>query len=169
MKVRDLMTTDVKSCNSDTNLAAAASRMWEGDCGALPVVDDDGKFIGMITDRDICMAVATRPQLASDILVGEVTSGAIYVCHPTDEVQFALKTMQKERVRRLPVVNDKGILQGILSTNDIILYTEEGGDKGIHGDVLSTQKAICEHRSPKSAHQQGAPQKVTYAYKETAI
>ena len=61
MKVRDLMTTDVKSCSSDTNLAAAASRMWEGDCGALPVVDDDGKFIGMIADRDICMAVATRP------------------------------------------------------------------------------------------------------------
>jgi CBS domain-containing protein len=162
MKVRDLMTTDVKSCCSDTNLAAAASRMWEGDCGALPVVDDDGKFIGMITDRDICMAVATRPRLASDILVGEVTSGAIYVCHPTDEVQFALKTMRKEKVRRLPVVNDKGILQGILSTNDIILYTEEGGDKGIHEDVLSTQKAICEHRYPKSAHQQGAPQKVAY-------
>jgi CBS domain-containing protein len=163
MKVRDLMTTDVKYCNSDTNLAAAVSRMWEGDCGALPVVDDDGKFIGMITDRDICMAVATRPRLASDILVGEVTSGAIYVCHPTDEVQFALKTMQKEKVRRLPVVNDKGILQGILSTNDIILHTEEGGDKGIHEDVLSTQKAICEHRNPKSAHQQGAPQKVAYA------
>ena len=162
MKVRDLMTADVKSCSSDTNLAAAASRMWEGDCGALPVVDDDGKFIGMITDRDICMAVATRPRLASDILVGEVTSGAIYVCHPTDEVQFALKTMRKEKVRRLPVVNDKGILQGILSTNDIILYTEEGGDKGIHEDVLSTQKAICEHRYPKSAHQQGSPQKATY-------
>ena len=169
MKVRDLMTTDVKSCNSDTNLAAAASRMWDGDCGALPVVDNNGKFIGMITDRDICMAVATRHRLASDILVGEVTSGAIYVCHPTDEVQSALKTMQKERVRRLPVVNDKGILQGILSTNDIILYTEEGGDKGIHGDFLSTQKAICEHRSPKSTHQQGAPQKVMYTYKETAI
>jgi CBS domain-containing protein len=169
MKVRDLMTTDVKSCNSDTNLAAAASRMWDGDCGALPVVDNNGKFIGMITDRDICMAVATRHRLASDILVGEVTSGAIYVCHPTDEVQSALKTMQKERVRRLPVVNDKGILQGILSTNDIILYTEESGDKGIHGDFLSTQKAICEHRSPKSTHQQGAPQKVMYTYKETAI
>jgi CBS domain protein len=75
MKVRDLMTTDVKSCSSDTNLAAAASRRWEGDCGALPVVDDDGKFIGMITDRNICMAVATRPQLASDILVGEASQG----------------------------------------------------------------------------------------------
>ena len=166
MKVRDLMTTDVKSCSSDTNLAAAASRMWEGDCGALPVVDEDGKFIGMITDRDICMAVATRHRLASDILVGEVTSGAIYVCHPTDEVQFALMTMRKEKVRRLPVVNDKGILQGILSTNDIILHTGEGGDKGIpvlpYGDVLSTQKAICEHRYPKSAHQQGSPQKATY-------
>jgi len=166
MKVRDLMTTDVKSCSSDTNLAAAASRMWEGDCGALPVVDDHGKFIGMITDRDICMAVATRPRLASDILVCEVISGSIYVCHPTDEVQLALKTMGKEKVRRLPVVNDKGILQGILSTNDIILHTEEGRDKGIpvlsYGDVISTQKAICEHRFPKSVQQQGAPQKVAY-------
>jgi CBS-domain-containing membrane protein len=140
--------------------------MWEGDCGALPVVDDDGKFIGMITDRDICMAVATRTRLASDILVGEVISGSIYVCHPTDEVQLALKTMGKEKVRRLPVVNDKGILQGILSTNDIILHTEDGRDKGIpvlsYGDVISTQKAICEHRFPKSAQQQGAPQKVAY-------
>jgi CBS-domain-containing membrane protein len=140
--------------------------MWEGDCGALPVVDDDGKFIGMITDRDICMAVATRPRLASDILVGEVTSGAIYVCHPTDEVQLALMTMRKEKVRRLPVVNDKGMLQGILSTNDIILHTEEDGGKGApvlsYGEVISTQKAICEHRHSKSAHQQGAPQKVTH-------
>jgi CBS domain-containing protein len=112
------------------------------------------------------MAVATRHRLASDILVGDVTSGAIYVCHPTDEVQFALMTMRKEKVRRLPVVNDKGILQGILSTNDIILHTEEGGDKGIpvlsYGDVISTQKAICENRYSKSAHQQGVSQKVTY-------
>lgn len=66
-----------------------------------------------------------------------------------DGVQLALKIMRKEKVRRLPAVNDKGILQGILSMNDIILHTEEGEDKGIpalsYGDVISAQKAICEH------------------------
>src|ERR1041385_5520229 len=105
MKVRELMTAEVKACSPDTSLAAAAGRMWEGDCGALPVVDDAGKFIGMITDRDICMAVATRHRLAGEILVSEVSSGAIYVCQPDDDVQFALKTMRQEQVRRLPVVN----------------------------------------------------------------
>ena len=110
MKVQELMTADVKSCSPDTSLAAAAGRMWEGDCGALPVIDGAGKFIGMITDRDICMAVATKHRLAAEILVSEVSSGAVYVCQSNDEVQFALKTMRKEQVRRLPVVNAEGIL-----------------------------------------------------------
>ena len=60
MRVRDLMTSDVKTCRPETNLAEAVKEMWEGDCGALPVVGDDGRVAGIITDRDICIAVATR-------------------------------------------------------------------------------------------------------------
>jgi len=60
MKGREIMTTDVKSCRSETSLAEAVHLMWEGDCGVLPVIGADRKVAGMITDRDICIALATR-------------------------------------------------------------------------------------------------------------
>lgn len=59
MKVREIMTTDVSSCQPETNLADAAKNMWGRDCGILPIVTGDGRVSGVITDRDICMAVAT--------------------------------------------------------------------------------------------------------------
>ena len=59
MKVEEVMTRDVQSCYPETNLAEAAMQMWRGDFGVLPVVDS-GKVVGMITDRDICMAAATK-------------------------------------------------------------------------------------------------------------
>lgn len=153
MKVRDLMTSDVKACSPNTNLAAAAGLLWEGDFGALPVVDSEEKFVGMITDRDICMAVATQPRLAADILVSEIISGAAFVCHPGDDIQVALNTMQKEQVRRLPIVNDEGKLQGILSTNDLVLHAEKDNGKAVpalsYEDVINTHRAICEHRPSK--------------------
>ena len=62
MKVSDVMTSEVQYCTPETNLAVAALQMFDGDCGTLPVVEKDGKVIGMITDRDICTAVATRRQ-----------------------------------------------------------------------------------------------------------
>ena len=56
MKVRDLMTRDVKSCNASSILRSAAQIMWDNDCGTVPIVDHAGRFIDMLTDRDICMA-----------------------------------------------------------------------------------------------------------------
>ena len=56
MKVQDLMTSDVKTCRPETNLAEAVRDMWEGNCGAVPVVNDEGRVAGIITDRDICIA-----------------------------------------------------------------------------------------------------------------
>ena len=62
MRVKELMTSDVKTCSLDTNLAAAAKIMWDSDCGAVPVTDERGRVVGVITDRDICIAAATRPR-----------------------------------------------------------------------------------------------------------
>ena len=75
ISVRDLMTSDVKSCRPDMNLAKAVKEMWEGDCGALPVVSDDSRVAGILTDRDICIAVATRGRSADRIAVHEVAQG----------------------------------------------------------------------------------------------
>ena len=95
MKVQDVMTSEVKSCRPETSLAAAAVMMLDYDCGALPVVNDENKVIGMITDRDIAIAAATRPRLASEIPVGEVISHKVYSAMLDEDIHAALKTMQK--------------------------------------------------------------------------
>jgi CBS domain-containing protein len=157
MKVQDIMTSNVKSCRPETDLAAAAAMMLEGDFGVLPVVDNSGKAIGMITDRDIAIAVATKGRPASQIAVSEVISGRVYSCHLNDGIKAALKTMRHEKVHRMPVVNDDGMLQGIVSMNDVVLRAEEARGRHVpelsYEDAMSTLKAICEHRPLKAAAQ----------------
>lgn len=145
MKVQELMTSNPQTCGPDTNLAAAAMLMWDGDCGTLPVVADGGRIVGMVTDRDICIAAATKHRDASDISVGEVITGKVFSCVPEADVREALKIMQEEKVRRLPVIDERGSLKGILSMNDVVLKAEETGkDSAIsYADVVDTFKSIC--------------------------
>lgn len=143
MKVKELMTTDVKSCGLDTNLAAAANIMWEGDCGAIPVTDGDGRVVAVITDRDICIAAATRPRSEGEIPVREVISNALYACSPGDDARVALETMRNRKIRRLPVVGDDGRLSGIVSIHDIATRARSSKNSDISPDaVLETFIAI---------------------------
>lgn len=150
MKVQDIMTSDVQCCGPDTNLAAAAKMMWDSDCGALPVLNVQGQVLSMITDRDICMATATKNKPASDIIVWETVSGKAYTCHLSDDVRTALDIMKREKVRRLPVVDEEGMLQGIVAMNDLVLLAGEakGGKSPAlsYEDVVRTMKAISSHR-----------------------
>ena len=144
MRVRDLMTSDVKSCRPQTNLAEAVQEMWEGDCGALPVVSDDGRVAGIITDRDICIALATRSRSADRIAVREVARDHVYTCLTDEDVSAALQKMKLHKVRRLPVVDTDGHVRGMLSLNDIVTHTGAASPT----DVMSTLASICEHRRP---------------------
>lgn len=83
----------------------------------------------MITDRDIAIAAATKGRLATEINVGEVISGNVYACVLDENVNSALKTMRRERVRRLPVIGSDGKLAGTLSINDIVLRAGEAKGK----------------------------------------
>lgn len=151
MKVQEIMTCDVQCCGPDTNLAAAAKMMWDSDCGALPVLNVEGQVRGMITDRDICMAAATKNKPASDITAWETVSGKVYTCHLSDDVHTALDLMKREKVRRLPVVDEEGVLQGIVAMNDFVLRAGEAkGGKApalSYEDVIRTMKAISAHRA----------------------
>jgi CBS domain-containing protein len=144
MKVRQIMTHDVKTCRPETNLAEAVKLMWERDCGVLPVVKSDGKLSGMITDRDICVAIATRGQTADRIAVRDVTAGKACTCGPDDDAVVALETMKSQRVRRLPVVDAEGRLKGILSLNDVVTHAGAASST----EIVSTMAGICEHRRP---------------------
>jgi CBS domain-containing protein len=148
------MTRDVKFYSPDTNLAAATEIMWRTDCGTLPVLDQEGKLVGVITDRDICIALGTRNWSASDVAVRDVAAKSVFSCGPEDDVHEALKVMHDHKIRRVPAVNEEGKLVGILCLNDIALRAERANHKtnaGIsYDDVVNTMKAICEHRAPKA-------------------
>ncbi len=109
MKVKDVMMGTPYYCQPETNLGSATELMWNANCGFLPVEAADGKVIGVITDRDICIALGTRNRLAGDIAVGEVMSGKLYSCAPDDDIHMALQTMKEGKVRRLPVIAKKDL------------------------------------------------------------
>jgi len=146
MQVKDIMVSEVKTCRPDTNLAAAAQIMWGNDCGALPVLDDQGQVLGIITDRDICMAVGSRNRPPSEITVFDVKPNPkeLFTCAPEDDIHEALKTMRKQGVRRLPVVNS-GKLRGILCLNEVTLNAKKRNSLS-YEDVVETLQAVCEHR-----------------------
>ena len=146
MIVKDLAALDVKSCTPDTDLATAAKIMWESDCGAVPVVNSDREVIGMVTDRDICIAAATRAARPSDIRVKDVMSRDVASCGIRDDVHVALNTMKEQRVRRLPVVDEQERLAGIISVNDFAIHAECHPRAHVSGEAfLDTLKAICAH------------------------
>jgi CBS domain-containing protein len=148
MKVQDVMTYNVQSCRPETNLAEAAMEMWRGDFGILPVVTSAGKVVGLISDRDICMAAATKHRDPANIRVKEVISGKVYGCSPDTDVHEALKIMQQKKVRRLPIISaEDGSLRGILSMNDVALRAQAGDRAELSAqDVEETMRAICTHR-----------------------
>lgn len=119
MNVEDVCTRTVKTCAKETSLTEPANLMWEADCGILPVVDEAGKVIGVVTDRDICMALALTGQPGTDVPVRVVLRPILHTCRLTDGVREALRTMRAGKVRRLPVVDGAGVLQGMLSLSDV--------------------------------------------------
>lgn len=123
MKVKEIMTQTAVCCGSETNVGAAVELMWVHNCGVLPVVGPDRKLQGIVTDRDICIAMGTRNRLPGALSAGEVAIKEVFVCHPDDDIHDALQMMAEKQVRRLPVVDREGLPQGILSMDDIVAYT----------------------------------------------
>ena len=147
MKIKDIMTREPAICSRGTNLAAAAKLMLDADCGILPVVEDESKLVGVVTDRDMYIALATRNRLASQVTVGEVARTTVFTCAPDDDVESALQTMRQHRVRRLPVAGFGGAVAGIVSMNDIVLAA--GARKPVRNEaVVETLQAICAHHLP---------------------
>ncbi len=154
MIVKEIMNREVTSCGPDTTLESAAILMWDNDCGTVAVLDDAGSAIGIITDRDICMAVALQHKAASEIEVQEIMSRQLFTCQPENDIMNALKTMSYQKVRRLPVTSDSGQVEGIISIEDLIAHAERGR-RGIqvpelsYDDTMTTLKAVCRTHIPK--------------------
>lgn len=118
-RARDLMTRNVVTCKRFERLSDAAQRMWEHDLGALPVVDDDDKPVGMLTDRDVCMAAYTRGVAIDQLLVEGTMSRTICTRKTTDTLRALMDGMATHQVRRMPIVSEEGKLVGIVTLADI--------------------------------------------------
>jgi CBS domain-containing protein len=144
MKVKEIMTREPKVASPETTLAAAGALMLDADCGILPVVDEAGKLVGVVTDRDMYIALATRDKRASEVTVGDVMQQPVWTCGPDDDVEAALAMMKPHRVRRLPVEGFGGSVLGVVSMNDIVLAT--GSSRPVREtEVVATLQAICSH------------------------
>jgi CBS domain-containing protein len=150
MKVRDIMTAAIYTCQPDTDLSRVAGLMWDHDCGFVPVVDASGAVAGLITDRDICMAGATRGLALQHISASQAMSQSVRACLPDDAVSEALEMMKHFKLRRLPVIDPHGYLHGVISMNDIARATDP--KKGLAAkDVVSTLADIGAHRTLAAA------------------
>jgi CBS domain-containing protein len=132
--VRKLMRSAPVFCAPGDGLDRAAQAMWGADCGALPVVAADGSVVGMITDRDACMAAFTRGLPLSAMTVESAMSRTVHACGPDDSLGHAVRLMAEHQVRRLPVL-EEGRLVGVLSLADLAREVGHSGGNRIPGCV----------------------------------
>lgn len=145
MKVKDLMTAEPGFCLSGDTLVKAAEIMSERDCGFVPVVDNEMAVLGVITDRDICIALTGRNKKPSEIKAGDIITGDAACVRPNDKVQAVLKAMKKKQVRRFPVRDGDKRLVGVISLRDVILAAEK--EKRLRKKVYGVVKELARPRS----------------------
>jgi CBS domain-containing protein len=156
MKVEQLMTKQVSTCAPDDTLNEAARIMWEHDCGVVPIVENarTGRVIGIVTDRDTCMAAYTRGQPLSQIRVGDVMTTGVTSCRADADVREAEQTMRQAQVHRLPVVDEANQLLGVLSLADIAREATRGAGPR-RRDVTAAEigETLAEIRKPREIAQ----------------
>jgi CBS domain-containing protein len=130
VKIKDFMTTNVRTCFTSDTLATAAQLMWDHDCGCVPVLNEQARVVGMITDRDICMAAFFQGAPISGIKVSTVMSRQLFSSFADDDLSAAETIMREKKVRRLPVLNQEGRLVGLVSLSDIARHADDEYARG---------------------------------------
>lgn len=148
MNIDALMTPEPQACTSENTLREAAKKMWDHSYGCLPVVDDDGRVVGMLTDRDICLAAYIQEDTLDALHVGSAMTPDPHTLRGSQSVAEAMEAMRGYHVRRLPVVDEEGVLTGLLSLDDIAREAVAGG-KGIDGDEVARTFAAVSLRAAR--------------------
>lgn len=147
MRAADLMSRSVRSCHVEDRCDVAARHMWDGDCGCVVVTRTDGTVAGIVTDRDLCMASWTTGKSLGEIPVRGVMASPARAVLASDPLDSVLETFGKEQVNRVPVVDPRGVVVGLLSIADVIRMHAE--QKAIPAE--SVLKTIAAIRRPRRA------------------
>lgn len=147
MRVRSIMRWHPQFCSLETNLAMVGKKMEQANCGFLPVVGEGGRVVGVVTDRDVCLALARLDRRPSTVEAREVMSKELCCCLEEGDIRDALRLMRDRLVRRLPVVDHRQQLLGVLSLDDVALaaraFESEGFNGPFYPDVALTLQSIC--------------------------
>ena len=144
MKVKEFMTKNVGFCHPENNLTEAAEIMQRRDCGIVPVIDEDEKVVGMISDRDICLALANENAKFSQVKVEKLMMTKIINCSADDKIEDALRKMRKNQLKRLAVIGKEGKLVGILSVTDVLISVRK--NKKLKKKIYKTLEKIFQPR-----------------------
>jgi CBS domain-containing protein len=133
VSVATIMNSNIATCGPDDTLDHVAQIMWDHDCGIVPVVGASGQLVGVITDRDICMASHLQGRALGAANVGSAMSRQLYTCAPDDPIEQALSLMSSKQIRRLPVVHADGRLAGLVALGDLTGHSQALSAGSIHG------------------------------------
>jgi len=141
MTIREVMTKNPAFCAPSSSAQTAALIMQQKDTGIVPVTEDafSRKLVGVVTDRDLCLAVLVRGRDPSHVWVQECMTREPVTCHLDEEVGAALRRMREHQVRRIPVVDEAGKLKGIVSLVDLVRQWAISPD-----ELFDTLEKICE-------------------------
>ena len=137
MRVKELMTADVKCCAEYNTLNTAAQMMWDNDIGCVPVIDKNGCAVGMLTDRDICMSAYIQGVPLTGAQVTSAMSKELFSCSPEDNIAAAEKMMKANQIHRLLVLDAERHPVGLLSLNDI-------AREGAHEAEMKTARQVSD-------------------------
>jgi CBS domain-containing protein len=136
------MTPAPSTCRLDTPLDDASRLMNEAHCGTLVVLDNRGHPVGILTDRDLAISIGKTTRRASEVFARDAMTSPVHTCGPDESVMTALDRMSDARIRRLPVVDSNGALNGVVSIDDIVLWGVEHGGVA-RKPLMRALRTIC--------------------------
>jgi len=147
MRAGDVMTRDVATVFPDDSVRHATRIMRDEDCGALPVVDSRGRMIGMITDRDVAVRLVADGYDASRAIVADCMTDEVFACYVTDSLRECLDVMSRHQIRRLPILNDRDQVVGIVSQGDLSRHAAESREQRERHAFTEVMGAVSEPSS----------------------
>lgn len=139
--VTDVMTANPARCRADASLQEVAGLMVEHDCGQIPVVDNDDRLVGVVTDRDIVVRVIATGQDCRGATAGDAMTSPVSSVRADTSLHDCVCLMEAEKVRRTPVVDANGTLVGIVSIADLALAGKDEATASVVSKVSEPGKA----------------------------
>lgn len=142
MKIEQLMSRELRTCRPHETADCAARIMWEQDCGVVPIVTDEQRIVGVMTDRDLCIAAYIQNETLARIPIASIGLKPVVIVRPHDEVEIAETLMERHQIRRLAVIDEAGRLVGMLSLSDLA----RGAGELSSDDIARTLAAVGQPR-----------------------